>query len=308
MYTIKHAAEMVGVPVTTLRVWQRRYRVVNPGRSDTGYRLYRDDDIAVLRRMQALVASGWSPKEASKAAVSGEAGLGRMPAGLLQAEPRRIHAASRRGKAAPDLVAAAAALDPVAVSRMLDERFATGSFEQIVEGWLLPELERLGTAWADGRVSVAGEHMVAAAVQRRLSAAFDAAGQDSGRYPLLLTGLPSGSRHELGILSFATAARRQGLAVLHMGTDLPLADWLSTVERQRPDAVVLAVPTRSDVAAAVALVNGLSTRQTLVALGGQQQEAVMAAAGTGDRPVVALGHSITSAASALRERLAAAWT
>ena len=61
MYTIKHAAEMVGVPVTTLRAWQRRYRVVNPGRSDTGYRLYRDGDIAVLRRMQALVASGGSP-------------------------------------------------------------------------------------------------------------------------------------------------------------------------------------------------------------------------------------------------------
>ena len=137
-----------------------------------GYRLYRDGDIAVLRR-QALVASGWSPKEASKAAVSGEARLGRMPIGLWPAET------------APDLVAAAAALDPVAVGRMLDERFATSSFEQIVEGWLLPELEHLGTAWADGRVSVAGEHMVAAAVQRRLSAAFDAAGQDSGRSPLV---------------------------------------------------------------------------------------------------------------------------
>jgi DNA-binding transcriptional MerR regulator/methanogenic corrinoid protein MtbC1 len=307
MYTIKHAAEMVGVPVTTLRAWQRRYQVVNPGRSEGGYRLYRDGDIAVLRRMQALVASGWSPKEASKAAVSGEARLGRMPIGLLQDEPRRIKAASRRGRAASDLVAAAAALDPVAVSRMLDERFATSSFEQIVEGWLLPELEHLGTAWADGRVSVAGEHMVAAAVQRRLSAAFDAAGQDSGRSPLVLTGLPSGSRHELGILSFATAVRRQGLAVLHMGTDLPLGDWLSAVERQRPDAVVLAVPTAGDIAAAVALVNGLSARRTLVALGGQQQEAVVAAADTeGDRPAVALGHSIARAASVLRARLAAA--
>jgi methanogenic corrinoid protein MtbC1 len=123
----------------------------------------------------------------------------------------------------------------------------------------------------------------------------------------VLTGLPSGSRHELGILSFATAARRQGLAVLHMGTDLPLGDWLSAVERQRPDAVVLAVPTARDIAATVALVNGLSARRTLVALGGQQQEAVVAAAGTeGGRPAVALGHSIARAASALRARLAAA--
>jgi MerR family transcriptional regulator, light-induced transcriptional regulator len=309
MYTIKHAAEMVGVPVATLRAWQRRYRVVNPGRSDTGYRLYGDGDIAVLRRMQALVASGWSPKEASKAAVSGEARLARRPADLWQDEHRRSRSTSRPSRAATDLVAAAAALDPSTVSWMLDEHFATSSFEQIVDSWLLPELERLGRAWADGRVTVAGEHMVAAAVQRRLSAAFDAAGQDSKRSPLLLTGLPVGSRHELGILSFATAARRQGLAVLHIGTDLPLADWLSAVQRQRPDAVVLAVPTASDVAAAVELVKGLSARQTLVALGGQQQEAVVEAAGAwGDRPVVALGHSIARAASELRERLTQALT
>lgn len=308
MYTIKHAAEMVGVPVATLRAWQRRYRVVNPGRSDAGYRLYRDDDIAVLRRMQALVASGWSPKEASRAAVAGEASPTEMPADLGQFEPPRSRWASG-GKAGPDLVAAATALDPFAASRMLDEGFATRSFEQLVDSWLLPELARLGTAWADGRVTVAGEHMVAAAVQRRLSAAFDAAGEDGRRSPLVLTGLPSGSRHELGILSFATAARRQGLAVLHMGTDLPLPDWLSAVERQRPDAVVLAVPMPGDLAPAVELVRGLLARQTLVALGGQQQEAVVEAADAlGEAAVVALGHSITRAASELRDRLAPAAT
>src|SRR5829696_881700 len=254
MYTIKHAAEMVGVSVATLRAWQRRYRVVDPGRSDAGYRLYRDDDIAVLRRMQALVASGWSPKQASRAALSGEATPAEMPADLGQYQPRMSRWASGRDKAAPDLVAAATALDPFAASRMLDEGFAASSFEQLVDSWLLPELARLGTAWADGRVTVAGEHMVAAAVQWRLSAAFDAAGEDSRRSPLVLTGLPPGSRHELGILSFATAARRQGLAVLHMGTDLPLSDWLSAVERQRPDAVVFAVPTPGDLAPAVELV------------------------------------------------------
>ena len=304
MYTIKHAAEMVGVPVATLRAWQRRYRVVNPGRSEAGYRLYGDDDIAVLRRMQALVASGWSPKEAAKAAVSGEA-RAELPAGVGSYGPRGSGSPSPSNKGTPDLIAAATALDPFAASRMLDEGFATSSFEQLVDSWLLPELARLGAAWAAGRVTVAGEHMVAAAVQRRLSAAFDAAGQDNRRSPLVLTGLPSGSRHELGILSFATAARRQGLAVLHMGTDLPIPDWLSAVERQRPDAVVLAVPTPSDVEPAVKLVRGLLSRQTLVMLGGQYQEAVIEAAGArGEAAVMALGHSISRGASELRERLA----
>ena len=276
MYTIKHAAEMVGVPVATLRAWQRRYRVVNPGRSDTGYRLYGDAD----RSPSCAACTLWWHPAGHPRRRQGSRfrrRLATMPAGLRQYEPRRRRT-SRPGHSGADLVAVAAALDPFAISRMLDERFATSSFEQIVESWLLPELDRLGTAWADGRVTVAGEHMVAAAIQRRLSAAFDAAGQDGARSPLLLTGLPR-PRHELGILSFATAARRQGLAVFHMGTDLPLPDWLSAVERQRPDAVVLAVPTPSDVAPAVALVKGLSARQTLVALGGQHQQAVVEAAG-----------------------------
>jgi MerR family transcriptional regulator, light-induced transcriptional regulator len=302
MYTIKRASEMVGVPVATLRAWQRRYSVVTPARSSAGYRLYQPDDIAVLRRMQALVISGWSPKEASHAAVASGARGAAQPIDLRQDELRG-RSTSPLGETAVDLVAAAASLDPVATSRLLDERFATISFEPLVDGWLLPELERLGTAWAAGHVSVAGEHMVAAAVQRRLNAAFDAAGQDGEGFPRLLTGLPAGCRHELGILSFATAARRQGMGVVHLGTDLPLADWLSAVVRQQPDAVVIAVPTPGDVAPAVELVRGVVAGQTLIAVGGQYQDEVVEAGSLGDPSAVALGHSISRAVAALRDLL-----
>jgi MerR family transcriptional regulator, light-induced transcriptional regulator len=304
MYTIKRASEMVGVPVATLRAWERRYRVVNPGRSDSGYRLYGASDIAVLRRMQALVASGWSPKEAAAAAASAEVDLERQPTELPRDKPPRSMSARRAGTETGDMVAAAAALDPVAITWLLDDHFAKGSFEQVVDGWLLPELERLGWAWADGAVSVAGEHLAAAAVQRRLSAAFDAAALDSARSPLLLTGLPAGCRHELGILAFATAARRQGLAVVHLGPDLPLRDWLTAADRHQPDAVVIAVPTLSDVAPALEIVEGFAGRRELVAIGGRHQDAVLEGAGRlGDRSAVPLGQSIAGAALQLRDRL-----
>jgi DNA-binding transcriptional MerR regulator/methylmalonyl-CoA mutase cobalamin-binding subunit len=302
MYTIKRASEMVGVPVATLRAWQRRYGVVNPGRSVSGYRLYGADDIAVLRRMQALVASGWSPKEAAAAAAAAE--------GDLETEltdPRdepRSRSARRAGTAPLDLVSAAVALDSAAITRLLDDHFAKGSFEQVVDRWLLPELERLGQAWADGAVSVAGEHLAAAAVQRRLSAAFDAAALDSGRSPLLLTGLPPGCRHELGILAFATAARRQGLAVVYLGPDLPLRDWLTAADRHQPDAVVIAVPTLSDVVPALEIVEGLAGRHELIGIGGRHQDAVLQRVGRlGSRSAVPLGQSIAGAASQLRDRL-----
>ena len=294
MYTIKRVSEMVGVPVATLRAWQRRYRVVNPERSDSGYRLYGPNDIAVLQRMQALVASGWSPKEAAAAAASKESDLEREPAYRQGGQQLRSRSARRAGTEPVDLVAAAAALDPAAVTRLLDEHFAMGSFEQVVDGWLMPEL-------AAGELTVAGEHLAAAAIQRRLSAAFDAAAVlDSGRSPLVLSGLPAGSRHELGILAFAAAARRQGLAVVHLGPDLPLQDWLIAAERHQPDAVVIAAPTRYDVASALHIVEGLTSRRVLVAIGGQHQDAVVEAASRlGSRSAVALGHSIARAASQL---------
>ena len=304
MYTIKRASEMVGVPIATLRAWERRYGVVNPGRSDSGYRLYGADEIAVLRRMQALVTSGWSPKEAAAAATSVESDLETEPTNVPRDKPLRSRSARRAGTEMGDLVAAAAALDPAAITWLLDDHFARGSFEQVVDGWLLPELERLGQAWAEGAVSVAGEHLAAAAVQRRLSAAFDAAALDSARSPLLLTGLPSGCRHELGILAFATAVRRQGLAVVYLGPDLPLRDWLTAADRHQPDAVVIAVPTRSDVAPALEIVEGFAGRQELVGIGGRHQDAVLEAAGQlGGRSAVPLGQSISSAASQLRDRL-----
>jgi MerR family transcriptional regulator, light-induced transcriptional regulator len=304
MYTIKRVSEMLGVPVATLRAWQRRYGVVNPGRSDSGYRLYGAGDIAVLRRMQALVASGWSPKEAAAAAVSGESELQRQAVDLRRDESESSPTPGA-GAEKLDLIAAAAALEPSAVSWLLDEHFAAGSFEHAVDSWLLPELERLGQAWAEGVVSVAGEHMTAAAVQRRLSAAFDAAALASERSPLLLTGLPSGCRHELGILAYATAARRQGLSVVHLGPDLPLADWLTAVERHRPDAVVLAVPTLTDVSPALEIAEGLTDYRALLAVGGRHQDAVVnAARRSKNQSVLALGHSITRAATELRDRLA----
>jgi len=303
MYTIKRASEMVGVPVATLRAWQRRYRVVEPRRSDSGYRLYSAADIAKLRSMQALVASGWSPKEAA-AVVSDDSDLKTERDDLERDQPPRSRSSPRASAQTLDLVAAAAALDPSAVTQLLDERFATGSFEHVVDGWLLPELDRLGMAWADGGVTVAGEHMAAGAVQRRLSAAFDAAALDGARSPLLLTGLPPGCRHELGILAFATAARRQGLAVVHLGSDLPLADWLTAAERHRPDAIVLAAPTPSDVAPVLEIIEGIATGRTLVAIGGRHQdEVVEATIRLGHPAALALGHTVSRAAALLRDRL-----
>lgn len=69
MYTIKHAAQRVGITTATLRAWERRYGVIAPHRSESGYRLYGDHDVAVLRSMKQLVDQGWSAGLAAAEAI-----------------------------------------------------------------------------------------------------------------------------------------------------------------------------------------------------------------------------------------------
>lgn len=57
-YRIGAVARLTGIPPDTLRVWERRYNVVTPFRSDAGTRLYRAQDVGRLTLIKRLVDSG----------------------------------------------------------------------------------------------------------------------------------------------------------------------------------------------------------------------------------------------------------
>src|SRR5215217_3820264 len=231
MYTIKRAAELTGISVATLRAWERRYGVVNPQRSDGGYRLYGPEDVRALAIMNSLVNEGWSAREAAAETLrrlSSRDTVAREPG-----PERRAYREGRGARVAPlrpgaryqsedaeAFVRAAERLDSASATAVLDARFALGTFEHVIDDWLMPTLQLVGEEWAHGRLTVAGEHLVSYAVQRRLAAAYEAAaGRVDG--PTLLIGLPPGARHELGLLAFAVAARRAGFATVYVGADLP---------------------------------------------------------------------------------------
>jgi methanogenic corrinoid protein MtbC1 len=256
--------------------------VVAPARSDGGYRLYDDDAIRRIQQMRALVDAGWAPGRA--------------------AEHLREHGdaeAWTSGVPIDALGAFAASFDAEGTDRALDEVFARSGFERAVDEWLMPALVRLGEAWARGDASIAGEHLVSATVQRRLAAAFEAAGRALGA-PHVLSGLPPGARHELGALAFATAARRAGLDVAYLGADLPEESWRRACDATGPDAVVLSVPTDDDVGPARRVVGLLAGRDPRlpVYVGGAHQADVAPG-------LRLLGHGIGAAAAQVASDLRA---
>jgi DNA-binding transcriptional MerR regulator len=52
------AARLAGIPVATLRVWERRYDVIGPQTSPHGHRRYSAEDVSRLALVKALVEAG----------------------------------------------------------------------------------------------------------------------------------------------------------------------------------------------------------------------------------------------------------
>jgi MerR family transcriptional regulator, light-induced transcriptional regulator len=271
MYTIKQASTLTGVGAPLIRAWERRYGVVKPARTVSGYRLYDDDAIQVLLAMRGLVDSGWTASEAARAIGAGEVAIGGPTAtprdGMLARAAAVETAANRRAAVVARFVAAAEASSPLEVERVLDDILGSASFETVIDDLLMPAVAALGDAWAAGRISVAAEHAASAAVARRLAVAFEAAGVATR--PVAVVGLPPGARHELGALAFAVALRRRRVGVLYLGQDVTIDGWLDVVARTRARAAVVGVVMPADRESAARLVEGLLARELpLVAVGG----------------------------------------
>ena len=81
IYSISAVARMVGVPVATIRTWEDRYDVVVPGRSASGHRLYRRDQVEQLMFVRTCMAGGASAADAHRLLAE------RIDAGLPLARP-----------------------------------------------------------------------------------------------------------------------------------------------------------------------------------------------------------------------------
>ncbi len=227
MYTVSQASDITGIPSATLRAWERRYGVIAPSRTEGGYRLYDAAQIEKLREMAARVSGGMRAAQAAASLADY-----RSPA-------------PGAGRDHGDLVAAAEAFDPIWLRETIDAAFAGSDFEEVITSWFLPQLDRLGEAWASGRLSVAHEHFASAGLMGKLASVFhDAVHDPTG--PTVLIGLPAGARHELGVFAFATCLRRLGCNVLYLGADLPTVEWQSAAREQHPRAAVLAASSPAD--------------------------------------------------------------
>ena len=228
-FRIGELSRRTSVTAQLLRTWERRYRLLQPARSEGGYRLYTDLDEQRVRRMQAHLARGLSAAEAARAALSADAAV---------SPP-----ASGQGLAAATAALAASldASDEPAAQAVLDRLLADFTVESVLSQVILPYFRDLGQRWATGQASVACEHFASNIVRGRLAGL--ARGWGDGHGPRAILACPPGEQHDLGLMAHGIMLHRTGWRVHYLGTDTPIGDLAQAITDLRPELAVLAAVT-----------------------------------------------------------------
>ena len=252
LYPIRVVAAQTGLGVHTLRAWERRYGLPRPTRTAGEHRLYRMEDIVLLRRVQALIARGTPPSRAcslvlEKSDDAGPSDDSEMP---TDGYPDTNRSSSPAMALCAQLRVAFISLDEEAASSALCEAFTLFGPELALEQVVLPTLVNLGTAWAEGSASIATEHFASSVIRARLLSAFEGACLND-RQPLAVLGAGPGDQHEIPSMALALLLRRRGWRTIFLGQDTPLEALRDAISRTNPYLVCLSAATLDTVPALV---------------------------------------------------------
>jgi MerR family transcriptional regulator, light-induced transcriptional regulator len=225
---IGELSRRTGVSVELLRAWEKRYGLLKPSRTSSGYRLYSEADEERVARMRRSLDEGLAAAEAAREALAQPA---TVPTDLA--------------RAAAELRVALEAYDDAGAHATLDTLLAGFTFETVAKEVLLPMLRDLGDRWARGEISVAQEHFASNLLRGRLLSL--ARGWDRGVGPRAVLACAPEERHELALIVFGIALRSQGWRVTYLGADTPVR----AIDAGAADDVIIAatIPARFEAAA-----------------------------------------------------------
>lgn len=231
------AAERTGLTADVIRIWERRYGVVEPARNDAGQRVYSDGDVERLRLLRRATEGGRSIGQVAELTSESLAELVREDEAARREAPGRDGDGVGPAVDLDGLVALALGLDGQALEGRLARHLAELGFAGFAERAAAPLLRHLGDAWHAGEATAAQEHIASVAVRRVL----ESVRRGGGEGPAVVVTTLSGERHETGALMAAASAELAGCQVVYLGPDLPAEDVASAARATNARAVCASV-------------------------------------------------------------------
>jgi DNA-binding transcriptional MerR regulator len=228
-YTLSDIEKLTGIMAGTIRIWERRYRIVKPHRTDTNRRWYDDDDLKRILNISILYRKGI--KISKIAALSGRDIEEKVA--LLTKE------STDSDTLIDSLIMAMTELNEDAVNDILMRSIINTGFEETFTSVVFPFLRRVGVMWHTGSIDIGAEHFVTNIFRKRLITAIDSVIPTANPHKMnVVLYLPENELHEMGLLFYTYIIRRAGHDVLYLGQSTPLNALKDVSERWHADMLV----------------------------------------------------------------------
>ncbi len=149
-YRINVVAQKTGISPATLRAWERRYGIPVPRRTESSYRVYSEEDIALIQRLRSLCDEGMSPSEAAKVVLSEAEQAVMLPEHSVGDPYQNVRAG---------ILEAIDRFDPDGLELTVNRALALGSAAVVCESVIVPVMSKVGQLWHAGEITIAQEHL-----------------------------------------------------------------------------------------------------------------------------------------------------
>jgi DNA-binding transcriptional MerR regulator len=231
-YSIKDLEQLSGIKAHTLRIWEQRYSLLQPKRTDTNIRFYDDDDLKLILNVALLNENGVKiSKIASMAPNELREEVMRLTERSLTHDDQ-IHA----------LTICMIEMDEERFDKILSTNILKLGFEQTMLNIIYPFMSKIGLLWQTGAINPAHEHFISNLVRQKLIVAIDGQITQGGGKKFLLF-LPEGELHEISLLFASYLIKSKGHKVIYLGQSTPNDDLLSVFKLHQPDYLLTVITT-----------------------------------------------------------------
>jgi len=225
-YSIKELENLSGIKAHTIRIWEKRYGIIKPARTETNIRYYCDSDLKRLLNIAILNRHGMRISDISK--LSDE----KMSEKVISVSSDSSDAESN----VENLIIAMVEMDEYKFDRILSRFIMHEGFEKAVIKVIFPFFEKIGLLWQTGSINPAHEHFVSNLFRQKLMVAIDniivPESKDNKKFILFLR---EGEYHELALLFYNYLIKKSGKAVYYLGNSVPFSDIKETAKMVEPD-------------------------------------------------------------------------
>jgi len=215
-YSIKDLEVLSGVKAHTIRIWEKRYHLLTPNRTDTNIRFYNDVDLRRIINVSLLVNNGI---KISKVARFDDL---KMKESVLEVTNKNTSEQDYLER----LILFMLNFDNIGFYKLVDEIIMKKGMEDAFTKVFFSLFERIGIYWQVGSIFPAQEHYVTSILRQKLIAETDKLGFDNLNGMTILFFLPDGELHEMSLLFYAFLAKKYGYNIVYLGQFVPFEDLI----------------------------------------------------------------------------------